>query len=126
MDADKVPQKRIADFSMLSSKHELWRRKLDDSWMEAQFTTSDGKRWNSIKHYLMALPFKESNPSVYNEFSDNSKSVISKNLNKAKESVEKKSGKFFELNKKVPSLEKEVEERYRKDALRLKFQNNYL
>jgi hypothetical protein len=46
-------------------------------------------------------------------------------LNKAKESVEKKSGKFFELNKKVPSLEKEVEERYRKDALRLKFQNNY-
>jgi hypothetical protein len=125
VDADKVPQKRIADFSMLSSKHELWRRKLDDSWMEAQFTTSDGKRWNSIKHYLMALPFKESNPSVYNEFSDNSKSVISKNLNKAKESIEKKSGKFFELNKKVPSLEKEVEERYRKDALRLKFQNNY-
>jgi hypothetical protein len=125
VDADTVPQKRLADFSMLSSKHELWRRKLDDSWMEGQFTTSDGKRWNSVKHYLMSVPFKESNPSVYNEFSENSKSVISKNLSKAKESLEKKGGKFYELNKKVPKLEKEVEERYRKDALRLKFQNNY-
>lgn len=124
VDADKIPEKRIADFTMLS-KHNLWRRKLDDSWMEAQFTTSDGKRWNSVKHYLIALPFKDPNPSVYNEFSDNSKSVISKNVSKAKESVEKKSGKFFEVNKKVPRLEKEVEDRYRKDALRLKFKNSY-
>ena len=121
IDGDTIPPKRMNEFAVLKNTN-LWRRKLDDSWAEDPFTMrDDGTRWNSIAHYLLAVPFKESHPAVYADFSDDSKSEISKDLSKAKISLAKKIGKHYEVNKKTAALDEGVIETYRKDALRSKF-----
>ena len=121
IDGDTIPPKRMNEFAVLKNSN-LWRRKLDDSWSEDPFTIkADGTRWNSVAHYLLAVPFKESHPAVYTEFSDDSKSEISKDLSKAKISLTKKAGKYFDVNKKTAALDEGVMETYRKDALRSKF-----
>jgi len=116
VDADKVPKKprdRRSEFSTLNNMT-LWRRKLDDSWDQNPFTTADGKRWNSISHYLTALPFKESDPAIYGDFSDDSKSEASKDLEKAKK-------KYRKALKDVTPLTEQLLEGHRKNALREKF-----
>ena len=121
IDGDTIPPKRMNEFAVLKNST-LWRRKLDDSWAEDPFTIKDdGTRWNSVAHYLLAVPFKVSHPAVYADFSDDSKSDISKDLSKAKISLTKKVGKHFDVNKKTADLEEGVMESYRKDALRSKF-----
>ena len=123
LDSDSVPYGKLYEFSKLNS-FEQWRRKLDDDWAENPFITSDGKRWNSITHYLLALSFKESFPAIFEDFSDDSKSEISQDVVKAKESLEKKKGKvgkYFETFKKTTALDKSLLEAYRKDALKEKF-----
>jgi len=121
IDGDTIPSKRMNEFAVLKNS-DLWRRKLDDSWAEDPFSIkNDGTRWNSVAHFLLAVPFKESHPGVYADFSDDSKSDISKDLSKAKISLSKKVGKHFEVNKKTAGLEEGVMESYRKDALRSKF-----
>ena len=121
IDGDTIPPKRMNEFAVLKNST-LWRRKLDDSWAEDPFTIKDdGTRWNSVAHYLLAVPFKVSHPAVYADFSDDSKSDISKDLSKAKISLTKKVGKHFDVNKKTAELEEGVMETYRKDALRAKF-----
>jgi len=123
IDGDTIPLKRMNEFAVLKNSN-LWRRKLDDSWAEDPFTIKDdGTRWNSVAHYLLAVPFKESHPAVYADFSDDSKSDISKDLSKAKISLAKKAGKHYEVNKKTAALDDGVMETYRKDALRSKFDN---
>ena len=116
VDADQVPKTprdRRNEFSTLNNM-DLWRRKLDDSWDQTPFTTADGKRWNSISHYLTALPFKESDPAIYTDFSDDSKSQASKDLEKAKKTYRK-------ALKDVTPLTEQIAEGYRKNALREKF-----
>ena len=121
IDGDTIPPKRMNEFAVLKNSN-LWRRKLDDSWAEDPFTIKDdGTRWNSVAHYMLAVPFKESHPAVYADFSDDSKSDISKDLSKAKISLAKKAGKHFDVNKKTAPLDEGVMETYRKDALRSKF-----
>lgn len=120
---DIVPKERKNEFAVLNSI-ELWRQKLDDAWALDAFTTVDGKRWNSIAHYLLAVPFKDSHPAIYDEFSDDSKSDISKEVTKAKVSLEKKKdkiGRHYEVFKKVPKMDEAALEVYRKEALRAKF-----
>ena len=123
VDADTVPYKRRNEFAVLHD-FELWRRKLDDSWVEKPFTTIDGKRWNSVAHYLLAVPFKDSYPAVYADFSDESKSNIAKDLAKAKQSLEKKKdkvGQHYEVSKKITKMDESALEVFRKEALRAKF-----
>lgn len=105
IDADTIPHKRKNEFAVLTN-YGNWRKKLDDQWADDPFTIrGDGTRWNSIALYLMAVPFKESHPAVYAEFSANSKSVLSEDIVKAKNSF-KKGGKYNEVHKKRPRLMK--------------------
>lgn len=132
VEGDDVPVRRETEFANLS-KIDLWRRKLDDSWTGgdgqnmAAFTTTDGKRWASVSHYLMSVKFKDPHPAIYDDFSLDSKSEISRDLDKAKASLEKKKGKigkYHEESKKVSDLDDETRNVYRKDALRFKFNQN--
>jgi predicted NAD-dependent protein-ADP-ribosyltransferase YbiA (DUF1768 family) len=73
----------------------------------------------------MALPFKESNPAVYVDFS--TESAIGKSLEKAKEAIGKKKGKegkHYEVFKKTSQLDDSVRDAYRKEALVAKFSQN--
>jgi predicted NAD-dependent protein-ADP-ribosyltransferase YbiA (DUF1768 family) len=56
-----------------------WRRKLDDSWNDALFTV-DGKRWGSVEHYYQGAKFKNGFPDFSSQFSLESESEISKNV----------------------------------------------
>jgi predicted NAD-dependent protein-ADP-ribosyltransferase YbiA (DUF1768 family) len=126
VDADQIPVKRYNEFAVLAN-FEKWRKKLDDSWALEPFTTPDGKRWNSVSNYLLAVPFKDNDPAVYEDFSDDSKSDISKDLVKAKQSLEKKKdkvGKHYETFKKTSPLDEKALEVYRRDALRAKFKKD--
>lgn len=123
VDADSIPVKRRNEFSVLNAIP-LWRRKLDDAWSERPFPTTDGKRWNSVAHYLLAVPFKDSHPEVYNEYSDDSKTDISKDLDLAKASIEKKKdkvGRHHQTYKAIVKPDTNTLEVFRKDALRGKF-----
>ena len=129
VNADHVTYSRRNEFATLNS-FPNWRQRLDDAWSEKPFTTRDGKRWNSVSHYLMAVPFKMSYPAVYEEFSDDSKSDISKDLAKAKRSLEKgtkregvvkEEGKHYNTFKKTTALDELTVESFRKEALKSKF-----
>ena len=121
IDGDTIPIQRMNEFAVLKNTL-LWRRKLDDSWSEDPFTMKDdGTRWNSVAHYLLAVKFKVSHPAVYAMFSDDSNSDISKDLAEAKNSLTKRVGKYYEVNKDTAPLDEGVLETYRKDALRSKF-----
>jgi hypothetical protein len=118
--SDSVPILKRNEFAVLNN-FVNWRRKLDDQWADDPFTIpGDGTRWNSVAIYLLAVPFKESHPAVYAEFSDNSKSEISKDIVKAKATL-KRGGKYNEVAKKNAALDESVIQNYRKDALRGKF-----
>ena len=131
VDADDIPVAKRTLFAELTKpEFSLWRRRLDDSWVgdgktAGPFTTADGKRWASVEHYLMAVPFKESNPAVYADFA--SDTAIGKSLEKAKEAVGKKKGKegkHYEVFKKTSQLDDTVRDAYRKEALMAKFSQN--
>lgn len=122
IDIDMIPPRRLTEFAMLH-KHHLWRRKLHDSWNEAQFTTEDGKRWSSVSHYLLALRFRDGYSDVYDELSLNSQSEISKSMKNAKAAVEKRGGKYYDFYKKTKPLDDDSYSTYRKNALKLKFSN---
>ena len=129
--ADKIPVSKRAEFSELNKKENyMWRRRLDDSWvgegkMAAIFTTPDGKRWSSIEHYLLALPFKESHPAVYADFTADTD--LGKDLAKAHDAIRKKKnkeGKHYDVWKKTSALDDSVRDAHRKEALRAKFTQN--
>jgi len=118
----KVSQREM-DFDKLQ-KIENWRQKLSDTWTMAPFEVND-KKWSSVSHYLLALPFEKEYPEIYNEFSLNSNSDMSKNLEKAEESIEKKKknkiGKHYEVYKTLNETKDDVLQEERKKALRAKF-----
>jgi len=119
-------KERELDFAKLR-KIKDWRKKLSDSWSESLFTMDEHK-WASVSHYLMALPFQDQYKEIFNEFSLNSNSVISKNIDKATESIEKKKknevGKHYEVFKTLDSLSEEELREHRKNAIRAKFTQN--
>lgn len=125
---DEIPMKRRNEFSVLNNM-ENWRRKLDDQCCDSPFTMNqtDKKRWNSVAHYLAALPFKESNPAIYEEFSDDSKSALSKDITQALMSLEKrkgKVGKHYQAAKECTPIPPDELDVHRKDALREKFRKD--
>ena len=58
------------------SKINDWRRKLSDMWEIVM--TIDKKKWNSVTHYHQANKFKKNHPDLYNSFSLDSGSTLSK------------------------------------------------
>jgi hypothetical protein len=59
-----------------------WRRKLDDHWMKSPFSI-DGKKWASVKHYTLGSQYKKGFPDFYLNFSLDSDSDISKDIDLA-------------------------------------------
>ena len=125
---EKIPVLKISDFAALSDEKN-WRQQLDDDWTTA--FSLDGYRWGSVSHYLLALLFKRSEPDIYKEFSlDGKDEKMAKNIDLAREMVEKtkgKEGRFYTKYKIVSKSgelgEDDIEEA-RKEALMAKFSQN--
>uniref|UniRef100_A0A6C0DRH6 OTU domain-containing protein n=1 Tax=viral metagenome TaxID=1070528 RepID=A0A6C0DRH6_9ZZZZ len=127
---EKIETSRIAEFSVLDKDKDClnWRRKLDDSWVAP--LTVDGKRWNTVEHYVLGSQYKKGFPDFFNKFSLDSESDISKDTLLAKAAVSK-SGKIKDLQlrpKNVrPDLDYEEKDRKnteRKTAIYAKFSQN--
>jgi hypothetical protein len=86
---ENIPIDRIIEFNKLNKLTD-WRRKLNDDWI-APFTI-DGKRWGSVTHYYLGSQYKKGFPDFSNEFSMDSESDISKDVEVANAAVE--TGKY--------------------------------
>jgi hypothetical protein len=125
---EKIPVLKISDFAALQNENN-WRQKIDDDWITA--FTLDHLRWGSVSHYLLALPFRKSEPEIFKEFSlDGKDEKMAKNIDSAREMVEKtkgKEGRFYAKYKIVSKSgelgEDEIAEA-RKNALMAKFSQN--
>ena len=79
---EKIPLDKRSDFVALG-KVENWRKKLDDDWTEAPFKL-DGHRWASVEHYYQGSKFKKQYPDFTLQFSMDSDSEISKDVDLAR------------------------------------------
>ena len=77
---EHIKQVDMVSYNKLN-KLKDWRRKLDDNW-SVPFVI-DGMRWNSVKHYFLASQYKKGFPDFYKEFSLDSESDISKDVDMA-------------------------------------------
>ena len=94
---EKIDGKNINNFAQLST-YKDWRKKLSNMWIGKELVI-DGKKWNTIEHYLNAEKFKDKFPSFYNQFSLDSNSKISKSiLAKAAGSKNGKLDKYINLS----------------------------
>lgn len=87
---EHIPSKRIMEYNRLNTIKD-WRKMLDDSWA-AQFTV-ESSRWNTVEHYFLGSQFKKGFPDFYQQFSLDSGSDISKDLELAR-AAGGKSGKL--------------------------------
>ena len=87
---ETIPNNMVTEFSGLSLIPK-WRQKLDITW--GQPFKIDGYMWPSVYHYFVANNFKNTNKDFYLQFTTDSQSEISKNINLAKASISK-SGKL--------------------------------
>lgn len=86
---ETIPINRMIEFNKLNKLTD-WRRKLNDDWI-APFTI-DGKRWGSVTHYYLSSQYRKGFPDFSNEFSLDSESDISKDVEIAYAAVE--TGKY--------------------------------
>lgn len=117
---EKLHEKNIMKYAELNGIKD-WRRMLDDSYL-VPFTTPDGLRWNSVKHYYLGAQFKKGYPDIYEQFSLKNESDISKKVKSAisfsDENKDKIDSDFYEQG---------VEPRYEQErytALYAKFNQN--
>lgn len=124
---EEVPKEKIGDFSTLATIPD-WRKKLDDSWMEAKFTL-DGKDYASVEHYYQASKFKNSHPGFADLFTLGSGSPISKDVDLC-QGAGGKSGKYKKEQirpkdyKIDPDFYPERNKEERKRAVEAKFTQN--
>jgi len=78
---EKIDINNIKDFSKLSEIPE-WRRKLDNNYPSV--FELDGHKWNSVTHYYEGNKFKNMNKEFYLNFSLDSGSNLSKDVDLAK------------------------------------------
>ena len=126
-----IPKNELTMFIGLIQKPPLpWRQQLDDQWTNSAFTV-DHLRWNSVAHYLIALPFQKTEPTIYKAFSlDGPEKDLSTDIKLAKEAIDKKKnkeGKYYAKYKivsKSGELGEDEIETARKNALMAKFSQN--
>lgn len=87
---EQIPANMILEYKSLN-KLKNWRRKLSDEW-PVQITI-DGHRWNSAMHYYLGSQYKKGYPDFYLQFSTDSGSELSKNVDMAI-AASSKSGKY--------------------------------
>jgi len=51
----------------LAKTNKDWRRALDDDYIHS--IVVDGKKWSSVRHFILGSQFKKKNEDLYNEFS---------------------------------------------------------
>lgn len=130
-----IPKNELTMFVGLIQKPVLpWRQQLDDQWSNAAFTV-DHLRWSSVAHYMIALPFRKEEPTIYKAFSlDGPDKDLSTDAKVAKDAVDKKKingkmteGKYYTKYKivsKSGELGEDEIETARKNALMAKFSQN--
>jgi len=101
-----------------------WRRKLDDRWerptKEALFSL-DGRRWLTVTHYHEGSQFKKGYPDLYNTFSLDSNSDLSKDVKLIKETLKNTDKKADDDYNSIKNPRRIVE---RQKALYEKFNQN--
>ena len=50
---------KYSELITLANKNKEWRRMLDDSYIQAMMI--DGKKWSSVKHFMLGSQFKRKN-----------------------------------------------------------------
>ena len=86
---EQIPKNKQPLYVTLS-KYKDWRKKLDDTWTEHVFEVG-GHKYTSVEHYYQGSKFKKRNPDFMLQFSLDSKSEISKDIDLA-QSAGSKSG----------------------------------
>ena len=112
---EKIPEKNIKEFIDLR-KNVGWRQMLDDEY-NTTFHLKN-KRWSTVEHYFQAAKFEKHRP-LYESFTLDSDSEVSKDVAKAKKEAKKEEGTkldphFFEGRHKTA----------RKEAIMAKFDQN--
>ena len=87
---EKISNEEIKNYSDLSAFSE-WRRKLSDD--HVSIFTLDGHKWSSVEHYYQACKFKNTNREFFLQFSLDSNSNLSKDVELAK-AAGSKTGKY--------------------------------
>jgi len=123
---EKIEAKRAGDFKELQ-RIEHWRRMLDDKW--STVIRIEGKQWKTVEHYYQAAKFKKTFPDFYAQFSLDSGSEISKDVDMAM-GAGGKTGKYEKTqvrpkNVKIdPDFYGERNKKERSLAVQMKFTQN--
>jgi predicted NAD-dependent protein-ADP-ribosyltransferase YbiA (DUF1768 family) len=88
---EQLPHEFVFEYSELADIPN-WRLKLTNSW-EQPFIL-DGHKWTSVEHYYQASKFRKNDPDFYLDFSLDSKTELSKNVDMAK-AAGNDSGKYM-------------------------------
>jgi len=127
---ETITESKINDFSILNNKKNKsmldWRKKLDDTWPVV--ISVDNHKWSTVKHYCLGSQFKNGFPDFYLEFSLDSGSKISKDLDLAM-IAGSDSGKLDSKILRKPEIKFDADykihaDEYRKKALIAKFSQN--
>ncbi len=123
---EKIDKERVNEFVGLS-KIKDWRRKLDDTWGETQFTI-DGKKWASVVHYMEGSKYRKGFPEFYDKFSLDTPSEISKDVEIAKQVGDIRKAKYKEMRPQGIKMDADYnlgrKETERELALKAKFTQN--
>ena len=109
---------KYSELISLANKNKEWRRMLDDSYIQAMMI--DGKKWSSVKHFMLGSQFKRKNVELYNEFSldGNENSKVALQVEDAIKYSNENRKKIESEFKSITSTKKEEE---REKALKIKF-----
>ena len=127
---ETIPDSKINEFNSLNNKKNKlmvdWRKKLDDTW--PVLINVDNHKWSTVKHYCLGSQFKNGFPDFYLEFSLDSDSKISKDLDLAI-IAGSESGKLESKVLRKPEIKIDSDynihaDEYRKKALISKFSQN--
>lgn len=109
---------KYSELISLANKNKEWRRMLDDSYIHAMMI--DGKKWSSVKHFMLGSQFKRKNVELYNEFSldgnENSKVAL-----QVEDAIKYSNENRKKIESEFKSITSTKKEEAREKALKVKF-----